>query len=191
MRSGMIGCGLFLGFSSLAVGAGGIPLQTDLYLSGLVVYTKLAPGTKAAKEYGTYPMIDRYDAHSGLAPHDVDVSAVVNGRDGENVTVVLEIRPVVGVTNWDKTEGITDTQLLENSKTELPCEIQKEAAVVIKGRTSVKFPDIPIGEIIRKYDKLRYWPAELIFRVAALPIRGETSLSNNVMELRFKVLVPD
>lgn len=167
------------------------PQQTDVYVSAVVLYTKLQSGTSEAKEYGTYPEVKRFDHHGGLAPKVIDVVAVVNGKTSEQVVVVLEVFPVVGVTNWSETEGITDTQLLEASKTRLSAALRLEQTVKLGKRTDVKFADIGLAEIVERYKKKGFWPAELIFRVTAEPVAGETALSNNVMEFKLQMVPPD
>ena len=98
--------------------------------------------------------------------------------------MVLEVFPVVGVTNWAATEGITDTQLLEASKTRLASFFRIEQRVMFKGRSEVTFGDVDLSSIIDHYTILGFWPVEVLFRASVQPIRGESSLSNNVMESR-------
>ena len=131
---------LFFSLASIEVFAA----ERDVYVSGLVLYAKLAPNSVEAKEHGTYPRLSRYDRHGGLAPDKIDVVGVVNGRDVE-VRVVLEIFPIVGLTNWQETEGITDSQLLESSKTMFPSALRLEKTVRLRGRTDVKYADIDLS----------------------------------------------
>ena len=69
--------------------------ERDVFVSGLVLYAKLAPDSAEAKEHGKYPRLVRWDKHGGLAPDKIDVVGVVNGRDVE-VRVVLEVFPSWG-----------------------------------------------------------------------------------------------
>ena len=126
--------------------------ERDVYVSGLVLYAKLAPNSVEAKEHGTYPRLSRYDRHGGLAPDKIDVVGVVNGKDVE-VRIVLEIFPIVGLTNWQETEGITDTQLLESSKTMFPSALRLEKTVRLRGRTDVKYADIDLSRLIRLLER--------------------------------------
>jgi hypothetical protein len=166
-------------------------VQRDVFLSGLVLYTRLAANSPEAKKHGTNPQITSYDLHGGLAPDKIDAIVVVNGNPPDPVTIVLEVFPVVGLTNWVETEGITDTQLLADSKTRLASVLKLEKPLSVRGRTQVEFKDIDLLAIVNHYKKLGFWPAELVFRATAAPVAGETSLSNNVMELVFPVKPPD
>jgi hypothetical protein len=159
--------------------------ETDIFLSGLLLYAKLPEGSAEAKEYGKYPQVKSYDLHGGLAPEKVDVVVIVNGKPSEEVFIVLEVFPIVGLTNWEETEGITEYQLLERSKTGLSGVLRLEKKLIFKGRTEVKFLDIDLKKIINHFVQRGYWPAELIFRATAEPIAGETSLANNIIEFRF------
>jgi len=171
-----------------AVGAAAA--ERDVYVSGLVLYARLAPDSVEAKEHGKYPRLARWDRHGGLAPEKVDVVGLVNGPELE-VAVVLEVLPVVGLTNWQATEGITDSQLLESSKTLLPSVLRLERTIRIKGRTEVKYSDVDLGRLIRSWRDKGYWPAEFVFRLSVEPVTGETALVNNVMEFRLAVQPPD
>jgi hypothetical protein len=164
--------------------------ERDVFVSGLVLYTKLAPDSVEGKEHGKYPQLRKYDRHGGLAPDKIDVVGVVNGREVE-VRIVLEVIPVVGLTNWQETEGITDTQLLESSKTMFPSALRLEKTVRLKGRTDVKYSDVDLSRLINSWKDKGYWPAELLFRLSVEPVAGETSLANNVMEYRLVVRPPD
>ncbi len=164
---------------------------TDIFISGLVLYTKLPPNSPEAKEHGLYPQITSYDRHAGLAPDKIDVVVVVNGEPPGEVTIVLEVFPVVGVTNWDHTEGITEPQLLESSKTKMPSFLRLEKTLRFRGRTEVTFSDIDLSKLIKHYTQRGFWPAEAIFIATAEPIRGETALSNNVMEFKLRMNPPD
>ena len=157
----------------------------DIFLSGLIVYTKLSEGSSEAKEHGTYPQITKYDPHSGLAPAKIDVVVVANGNPTGEVTIVLEVFPVVGLTNWSQTEGITELQLLESSKTRLSGILRLENTLRFEGRTDVKFESIDLSKIINHFKQRNLWPAELIFKATAEPVIGETALSNNIMEVTF------
>lgn len=164
--------------------------ERDVYVSGLVLYAKLDPNSVEAKEHGKYPRLNRYDRHGGLAPDKIDVVGVVNGKDVE-VRIVLEIIPVVGLTNWQETEGITDTQLLESSKTMFPSALRLEKTVRLRGRTDVKYADVDLARLINSWKDRGYWPAEFLFKLSVEPLTGETSLANNVMEYRLVVRPPD
>lgn len=159
-------------------------------MSGLVLYAKLTPNSAEAREHGTYPRLLHYDLQKGMAPQSIDAIAVINGRSVD-VRVTLEVFPVVGVTNWQQTEGITDSQLLEQSKTVLASALRLDRTVALRGRTEVKYSDIDLARLIKHWRDRGYWPAELIFKVTAEPIPGETSVSNNVMELRLPVKAPN
>jgi hypothetical protein len=160
---------------------------TDVFVSSLILYTKVPEGSPEAKEYGRYPQITNYDPHGGLAPEKVDVVVVVNGITAEEVTIVLELFPVVGLTNWNQTEGITEPQLLESSKTMLSGVLRLEKRLRLKGRTDVKFSDIGLSKITKPFVRRNFWPTELVFKATAEPISGETALSNNVMEFRLQM----
>jgi hypothetical protein len=175
-------CTFLLIFACSAVQA-----QSDVFLSGLILYTKLPEGSSEAKEYGMYPQIKSYDLHGGLAPDKVDVVVVVNGKPSEEVSIVLEVFPVVGLTNWNQTEGITDLQLLESSKTTLSGVLRLEKTQRFEGRTDIKFVDIDLSKIIKHFTQRCFWPAELIFKATAEPVLGETALSNNVMEFKLEM----
>ncbi|MGH9366537.1 MAG: hypothetical protein ACRD3M_02545 [Thermoanaerobaculia bacterium] len=164
--------------------------ERDVFVSGLVLYAKLAPDSVEAKQHGKYPRLNRYDTHGGLAPDKIDVVGVVNGRDVE-VLVVLEIFPVVGLTNWQETEGITDSQLLESSKTMFPSVLRLDKTVRLRGRTDVKYADVDLSRLINSWRDRGYWPAEFLFKLSVEPVAGETSLANNVMEYRLAVRPPD
>lgn len=164
--------------------------ERDVFVSGLVLYAKLDPNSAEAKEHGKYPRLNRYDKHGGLAPDKIDVVGVVNGRDVE-VRIILEIFPVVGLTNWQETEGITDSQLLESSKTMFPSALRLEKTARLRGRTDVKYADLDLSRLISSWKDRGYWPAELVFRLTVEPVAGETSLANNVMEYRLAVRPPD
>jgi hypothetical protein len=166
--------------SSLATQA-----NKDIFISGLIIYTNLPEGSSEAKEYGSYPQITKYDPHGGLAPEKVDVVVVANGNPTEGVTIVLEVFPVVGLTNWSQTEGITELQLLESSKTKLSAILRLEKALRLEGRTDVKFEAIDLLKIINHFKRLNLWPAALIFKATAEPVIGETAISNNIMEVTF------
>jgi hypothetical protein len=158
----------------------------DVFVSVLVLYAKIPPDSVEAKEHGKYPRLDRYDQHGGLAPDKIDVVGVVNGRDVD-VQVILEVFPVVGLTNWRETEGITDSQLLESSKTKLSSALRLEKTVRLRGRTEVKYADVDLARLIKSWRDRGYWPAELVFKLTVDPVAGETSLQNNVMEYRLVV----
>ena len=91
----------------------------------------------------------------------------------------------MGLTNWAATEGSTDTQLLEASKVALPPVLRLEKSTKLDGRKQVEFSNIDLKKIIDGYVPLGFWPAALVFRATIIPIAGETSLQNNVMELSF------
>jgi hypothetical protein len=165
--------------------------QSDVFLSSLILYTKLPEGSSEAKEHGKYPQIKSYDLHGGLAPDKVDVVVVVNGKPAGEVTIVLEVFPTVGLTNWNQTEGITELQLLESSKTRLSGFLRLERTLRFEGRTDIKFSDIDLSKVIKHFVQRGFWPAELIFKVTAEPIPGETALSNNVMEFTLQMKPSD
>ena len=110
---------------------------------------------------------------------------VANGNPTGEVTIVLEVFPVVGLTNWSQTEGITELQLLESSKTRLSGILRLENTLRFEGRTDVKFESIDLSKIINHFKQRNLWPAELIFKATAEPVIGETALSNNIMEVTF------
>jgi hypothetical protein len=168
-----------------------VAADRDLYVSSLVVYAKLAEQSVEAKQHGKYPQLKAYNLHSGLAPDNVDVVAVVNGSAMEGVTVVLEVIPIVGVTNWQATEGITETQMLEDSKTRMPVFQRLEQKVRFDKRTDVKFVNVSLRDVIRQYRQKGFWPADVLFRTTIEPAAGETALRNNVMEYRLPVSPPD
>ena len=96
----------------------------------------------------------------------------------------------MGLTNWQETEGITDSQLLESSKTMFPASLRLEKTVRLKGRTDVKYADVDLARLIGSWKDRGYWPAELLLRLSVDPVAGETSLANNVMEYRLVVRPP-
>jgi hypothetical protein len=168
-----------------------IAADRDLYVSSLVLYARLSEQSVEAKEHGKYPQLKSYNLHSGLAPDNIDVIAVVNGNAPEGATVVLEVIPVVGLTNWQATEGITETQMLDNSKTAMPVFLRLEQKVRFDKRTDVKFANVSLRDVIRHYRERGFWPAEVLFRTTIEPVAGETSLANNVMQYRLSVSPPD
>jgi len=175
--------GLFVACTFVLIcGSSPAESQSDIFLSGLILYEKLPEGSPEAKEYGSYPQVQSYDLHGGLSPDKVDVVVVVNGKSSEEVTIVLEVFPIVGLTNWSQTEGITEAQLLEKSKTMLSGILRLEKRLRIEGRTDIKFSSIDLSKIIKHFVQRNFWPAELVFKATAEPVLGETALSNNVME---------
>lgn len=180
-----------LGAALLATAAAAAAAGSDVYLSSLVAYADLAEGSPEAEQHGTRPQVEVWDLHAGLAPRQLDVVAVVNGERAEPVNIVLEVVPVVGVTNWAATEGITEPQLLQVSKTPLAVLVRREQQQALDGRIEVTFEGLDLGAIIDHYRALDLWPAELVLRVVAEPLAGETALDNNVMELRLPLHPPD
>jgi hypothetical protein len=164
--------------------------EQDIFVSGLVLYAKLAANSPEAIEHGSYPELKSYDIHKGLAPERIDVVGVVNGQ-GVEVLVTLEVFPVVGVTNWRQTDGITDHQLLQNSKTVLASSLHLTQKVRLSGRTTVKYSDIDLHGLITRWRDRGYWPAEMIFKLTVEPIMGETALSNNIIEVKLPIYPPD
>ena len=99
--------------------------------------------------------------------------------------------PVVGVTNWRQTDGITDRQLLQSSKTVLASSVRLEQVIRLSGRTNVKYSDIDLHDLIARWRDHGYWPTEMIFKLTVEPIIGETAVSNNIMEVRLAINPPD
>jgi hypothetical protein len=165
--------------------------EGDVFLSELVVYALPTPGLEGDAPGGGPTLLEAWDPHGGLSPSTVDVVVVVNGGLDDPVRVVLELVPVVGLTNWANTEGITDLALLDASKTSLPASVRLEQEQAVQGRTEVRFPGIDLSSIIDGYVALDLWPAELIVRATALPRAGETSLRNNVLERRLPLTPMD
>jgi len=180
-----------VGAALLATAQWALAAGSDVYISSLAAYTDLPEGSPEAEEHGARPQVTAWDRHAGLAPERLDVVVVVNGRRPEPVTLVLEVVPVVGLTNWAATDGITEPQLLEASKTALAAVVRREQQQALNGRTEVTFAGLDLAAIIERYRALDLWPAELVLRVVAAPLAGETSLANNVMELRLPLRPPD
>ena len=105
--------------------------------------------------------------------------------------MVLEVFPVVGVTNWRQTDGITDRQLLQSSKTVLASSVRLEQVIRLSGRTNVKYSDIDLHDLVARWRDHGYWPTEMIFKLTVEPIIGETAVSNNIMEVRLAINPPD
>jgi hypothetical protein len=165
--------------------------EGDVFLSELVVYALPPPGLEGEAPGGGSTILEAWDPHGGLSPSTVDVVVVVNGGLDDPVRVVLELVPVVGLTNWANTEGITDLALLDASKTSLPASVRLEQEQAVQGRTEVRFSGIDLSSIIDAYVALDLWPAELIVRATALPRADETSLRNNVLERRLPLTPMD
>jgi hypothetical protein len=101
----------------------------------------------------------------------------------------LEVYPVVGATDWERTEGNTNMKLLEETKTRLAASVRFERTV--SGDTQITFPNINIQKIIDTYSSRHLWVRELVFRVCLQPVTDERELGNNVKELKLVLDPPD
>jgi hypothetical protein len=140
-------------------------------------------------EWGAYPIIERYNLHTALAPRTVDVVVIASGEG--KTTLVLDILAVVGVTNWAETEGITDLKLLEESKTTLSSFYRFEQPVVVHGRSTFTINDVSLKTLVETFSRLQFWPRQVIFRAGLLPIEGEKRLANNINQFDLILDPPD
>ena len=173
--------------------------QSDLFISGVTLHTMVRPTTPTTTEedgevtvtkVDPYPEVVLYDPNSGLAPENVDVLVSVNGDSPYQSLLYLEVIPVVGATNWARTNGSTEQQLLQKSKTRMPAFFRRSRKLIVGGRSEITFSRINIAEIIDAYAKNGFWPAQIVFRATVYPVAGEVALSNNVMEFILTMTTP-
>jgi hypothetical protein len=165
----------------------GVAGAADAVVKSLQLHARLAVDHPDRAKLGDYPVLERYNVHNGLAPHEVDLVVAVYAPIGTSLD--LEVFPVVGATGWAQTEGITNMKLLEETKTRLSAFQRLEKPVA--GDTQVTFTKIDIQNIIDTYSSRHLWVRELIFRVCLQPTTDEQVLRNNVKELKLVLDPPD
>ncbi|MEE4379255.1 MAG: hypothetical protein V2J55_17330 [Candidatus Competibacteraceae bacterium] len=176
-------------FFILLLGVFGVSQAADIAIESIALHAKLAEDSPDFKELGGYPQLKRYSLHATLAPKQLDV--VVHTKGTGVTTLVVDIAPVVGMTDWDNTEGITDMALLEKTKTTFPSVLRYTQAVTLKGDSRFTVTDVPIETIVKQFTAVKLWPRNLVFRVGLLPIAGESMLSNNVAQYELVMDPPD
>lgn len=159
----------------------------DAMVESLQLHTRLGLDHPDRAKLGAYPVVERYNVHSGLAPHEVDLLVSVHAPSATSLD--LEVYPVVGATDWERTEGITNMKLLEETKTRLSASLRLQKTVT--GDIQVTFPNIDIQNIIDTYSSRHLWVRELVFRVCLQPIGNEQVLRNNVKGLKLVLDPPD
>ncbi|MEZ5582222.1 MAG: hypothetical protein R3F37_05035 [Candidatus Competibacteraceae bacterium] len=142
-----------------------------------------------SRSWALIPDWNACSLHATLAPKQLDV--VVQTKGHGVTTLVVDIVPVVGMTDWDNTEGITDMALLEKTKTAFPSVLRYTQTVTLTGDSHFTVADVPVGTIIGQFTAVKLWPRNLIFRVGLLPIVGESALNNNVAQHELLMDPPD
>jgi hypothetical protein len=175
--------------SILLLGFCGMSQAADIAVESIALHAKLTADNPDFEELGAYPRLERYSLHATLAPEQLDV--VVQTKGQGRTTLIVDIVPIVGMTDWDKTEGITDMDLLEKTKTAFPTVLRYTQAVALEGDSHFTIADVPIGKIVEQFTAVKLWPRTLIFRVGLLPIAGESELKNNVAQYEFIMDPPD
>ena len=105
--------------------------------------------------------------------------------------LILDVLPEVGVTNWADREGITDFKILEETKTLFPSFYRIERPVKLAGKTTITIKAVSLKKLINTFSTNLFWPHALKFRAGLLPVKGETTLADNVSALDLIVDPPD
>ena len=130
---------------------------------------------------GGYPLLEKYNLHLSSAPDKVDVVVTVEGQGA--TTLILDVLPEVGVTNWADREGITDFKVLEETKTVLPSFYRIERPVKLAGKIAITIKAVSLKKLINTFSSNEFWPHALKFRAGLLPVKGETTLTDNISTL--------
>lgn len=138
---------------------------------------------------GSYPLLEKYNLHLSSAPDNVDVVVMVEGQG--TTTLILDVLPEVGVTNWADREGITDFKVLEETKTVLPSFYRIERPVKLAGKTSIAIKTVSLKKLINTFTTNLFWPRALKFKAGLLPVKGETMLADNISALDLVLDPPD
>ena len=131
---------------------------------------------------GKHKTLERYNLHLDSAPDFVNVKINFKIGKEDNQRLTLEVFPIVGVTRWGETEGITDLKYLEKTKQSLN-SFYTFNKIVGHDQTECIFDGINIGAIISYYSSKQLWPIQIIFKATLSPSAKEQDIKNNVKEI--------
>lgn len=175
--------------ASSACAASDAPRVPNFLIHKVELHFKVERSHPDYARLGGYPLLEKYNLHLSTAPDNVDVVVTMEGQGA--TTLILDVLPEVGVTNWADREGITDLKMLEETKTVLPSFCRIERSVKLAGKTSITIKAISLKKVINTFSSNLFWPRTLKFRVGILPVKGETTLTDNVSTLDLVLDPPD
>ncbi|MDH5729141.1 MAG: hypothetical protein OEZ58_09140 [Gammaproteobacteria bacterium] len=175
---------LFFSISCLACTAFAESSITALQLKAEVL--SFAENKRLAKQY---TMLQTYDVQMGRNPEKANLHVSVAGN--AKSFIVVDIIPVVGLTGWATTEGITNTQLLSSSKTPLASVLRLEQSVELSSGSSEAIFKIDLASIIEQFTQKYLWPVELHFNASLFPSSDESSLADNYQTFVLNLFPPD
>lgn len=167
--------------ASSACAASEAPRTTNFLIHKVELHYKVERSHPDYARLGGYPLLEKYNLHLSSAPDNVDVVVTMEGQGA--TTLILDVLPEVGVTNWADREGITDFKVLEETKTVLPSFYRIERPVKLAGKTAITIKAVSLKKLINTFSANLFWPRVLKFRVGILPIKGETTLTDNISTL--------
>lgn len=130
---------------------------------------------------------DEYIPHGGIAPDIVDVEATLRNEGDsseKNVQVRLAIVPKVGSVFYEGSHDLPNhKKVLESAEWFAPLALITQNIKTIPRQASitVRFRNIDIGNISRKYLALNLWPAILRFELSVDPTGVEITYKNNTV----------
>ena len=175
--------------ASSVYAASDVPLATNFLIHKVELHYKIERSHPDYARLGGYPLLEKYNLHLSSAPDTVDVLVMVEGQGA--TTLILDVLPEVGVTHWAEREGITDFKVLEETKTVLPSFYRIERPVTLAGKTSITIKAVSLKKLINTFSANLFWPRALKFRAGLLPVKGETTLTDNVSTLDLVLDPPD
>jgi len=143
-------------------------------------------GIKLEKPNGD--ILKVHNVHIGSAPDRVNVRVLMDDLEPGS-HLILEVIPVVGMTDWVKNEGITDVELLAKSQVSMPAFYSKK--IELKGNEKEVLEGIDVREIIKYYAGKHLWPSNILFKASLSMTKHETDLSNNFVEISLPVTPVD
>ena len=182
------GC-ILTALASSACAASTAPLATNLLIHKVELHFKIERNHPDYAQLGGYPLLEKYNLHLSSAPDNVDVVVTMEGQGA--TTLILDVLPEVGVTNWADREGITDLKTLEETKTVFPSFYRIERPVKLAGKTAITIKAVSLKKVITTFSSNLFWPRVLKFRVGLLPVKGETTLTDNISTLNLVLDPPD
>lgn len=175
--------------ASFGNAASAAQLATNLIVHNVELHFKVERNHPDYQRLGGYPVLEKYNLHLSSAPDNVDVVVTMEGQG--STTLIVDVLPEVGVTNWADREGITDFKVLEETKTLFPSFYRIERPVKLAGKTSITIKAVSLKKLINTFSTNSFWPRALKFRVGLLPVKGETTLTDNISTLDLVLDPPD
>ncbi len=182
-------CCVLAALVSSACAATAAPLTTNLIIHKIELHFKVERIHPDFQHLSSYPLLEKYNLHLSSAPDNVDVVVTMEGQG--STILVVDVIPEVGVTNWADREGITDFKTLEETKTVFPSFYRIERPVKLAGKTSITIKAVSLKKLINTFSTNSFWPRALKFRAGLLPVKGETTLTDNISTLDLVLDPPD